>query len=403
MFIPLRTNRPPRRRPLVTEGLIILNLLVYLSALVGEALGRIDRSAFASWGHLSRGEFEPFQLITYQFLHDPRGIGHLAFNMLFLWVFGCAVEDRLGRLSFLMFYLIGGAVAGIAHIALQPSPVIGASGSIAGLTGAFLALFPRSRIQVLLIFFIIGVYSIPALWFIGFFFLLDVLRQTGSLFGGSSDRVAYIAHIAGYLYGFFLAFLLLATSIVKREEFDVFYLFRQWRRRTAYRSVAKQQTGGAWESASADSTKQRKKTTRAAPLNEQQSQEATIRSEITRLLTAHDLPAAANRYRALLDLNASGVMPPDRQLDLANQFQAEDDTEMAARAYELFLGASPRHPAAAEVRLMLALLCVRKLGQKPRGVELIRVAQPRLTDPAQRELAAALLEEAGAPGVEPPS
>ena len=157
MFIPLRTDRPPKRRPLVTEALIIINLVIYLCGAAGAFLGWFENpAALTDFGHFDPGAFKWWQLFTYQFLHDPHGIWHIAFNMLFLWVFGAAVEDRLGRIGFLGFYLTGGIVAALAHAMTDPSPVIGASGAIAGVTGAFLALFPRSRIQVLFIFFIIG-------------------------------------------------------------------------------------------------------------------------------------------------------------------------------------------------------------------------------------------------------
>ena len=163
MFIPLRTNRPPRRKPVVTEALIALNLAVYLLGAAGAYLSLFEGpEALANFGHFDPRNFKAWQLLSYQFLHDPHGIWHIAFNMLFLWVFGCAVEDRLGRIGYLAFYLMAGAVAGLAQMVFAPqSPVIGASGSIAGVTGAFLALFPRSRIQVLLFFFIIFSFSFP--------------------------------------------------------------------------------------------------------------------------------------------------------------------------------------------------------------------------------------------------
>ncbi len=256
MFIPLRTDRPPRRRPFVTEALIVVNLLVYLIGVAGTYFGTLEAGAISSFGHFYPREFQWWQLLSYQFIHDPDGIWHIAFNMLFLWVFGCAVEDRLGRGGFLGFYLVGGAVAAIAHSALAPeSPVIGASGSIAGVTGAFLALFPRSRIKVLVIFFFIGVFSIPSLWFIGFYFAIDVLRQSSSLLGGGEGNVAYMAHIAGYIYGFGTSFLLLATSVLKREEFDVFFVFTQARRRAAFRAASRHGPAGMFESAQADTAK----------------------------------------------------------------------------------------------------------------------------------------------------
>ena len=133
----------------MTEALIVINLLVYMLGLAAHYWDVVNLESLINFGHLGRLDFKPHQLVTYQFLHDPSSIWHVAFNMLFLWVFGSAVEDRLGHIGFLAFYLVGGAIAGATHMAFDPSPVIGASGSVAAVSGGFLAFFPRSRIQVL--------------------------------------------------------------------------------------------------------------------------------------------------------------------------------------------------------------------------------------------------------------
>jgi membrane associated rhomboid family serine protease len=398
MLIPLRTSRQLRRRPIVTQTLIIVNMLIYLIGLVGEAGGAFDRGALVDIGHLGRLDFQLWQLLTYQFLHDPGSIWHLAFNMLFLWVFGSAVEDRLGRTYYLGFYLSAGIVAGIAHMMTNDAPVIGASGAVAGVTGAFLALFPRSRIQILLFFFIIGVYSIPALWFIGFYFVIDLLRSLGNLLGGGGARVAYEAHLAGYAYGFAFCFALLAIGIIKRGEFDIFFLFVQARRRAKYRAAIKGTTGGMWESSSADTTRQLKeRSTREAKQprteTEQERKVFAARSEINRLIEEHQLEQAAGRYRDLLRDVPDAVMSESHQLDLANQFQAEGDHELAANAYELLLQRYPTCAKAPEVRLILGLIYSRRLGKPQRAKELIEQAKTRLVDTGQRALAEKLLSE----------
>src|SRR5262245_38264123 len=240
MFIPIRTDRPPRRTPLMTQLIILMNLVVYLVGAGGAWFGLFkDPTVIADFANFDPGHFRVWQLFTYQFVHDPHGIGHIAFNMLFLWVFGSAVEDRLRRLGFLGFYLAGGAVAALAHAAVTKDPVIGASGAIAAVTGAFLALFPRSRIQVLILFFYFGVVSIPSLWFIGLYVLVDLLRQISNLLGHGGSNVAYVAHLAGYAFGFAVGFALLATGVLKRQEFDVFFLFTQARRRAAFRAASR--------------------------------------------------------------------------------------------------------------------------------------------------------------------
>src|SRR5215470_5784345 len=195
MFIPLRTDRPPKHRPRVTEGLIVANVAIYLAGLIGHGIGAFDLQQFVTWGEFDPQHFRFWQIFTSMFMHDPFGLWHIAFNMVFLWVFGAPVEDRLGHVSFLAFYLMGGALAAIAHMMVSPAPIIGASGAIAALTGAFLALFPRSHILVLTLIGL-GVVSVPSAWFILLYFVVDVLRQAGELLGRGGGGVAYMAHIA---------------------------------------------------------------------------------------------------------------------------------------------------------------------------------------------------------------
>lgn len=397
MLIPLRTDRDFRRRPVVTETLIVVNLLVYLVMTAGAYLQWFDVGQFIATGGFRPVDFSVWQLLTYQFLHSPAGPWHIAFNMLFLWIFGGAVEDRMKRLSFLMFYLMAGVIAGLAHMMVTQSPhspLIGASGSIAGVTGAFLALFPRSTIKVLVFFFIVGIFHIRSLWFIGFFFAMDVLRQTRDLFGDGGSNVAYMAHIAGYIFGFLLAFALLAMHIIKHEDTDVFFLFKQSRRRAAFRAASKGQAAGMWESASADTAKRIEKQKKSRPFTAEQQRQSEQRAEINRLLADHDLPTAASLYRELLSDHKDAVLAEQRQLDIANQLYAEGDHKTAARAYELFLDSYPGSGNVHEVRLILGIIYTRRLSEPQRARELLEQARTRLSE-QQAELARQLLAELG--------
>jgi membrane associated rhomboid family serine protease len=391
MLIPLGTDRPPKRAPIVTEGLIVANMIVYLAGLIGQFAGAFDVAALANFGHFDPQHPRVWQLLTYQFLHDPYSIFHLAFNMLFLWVFGAPVESRLGRVGFLAFYLGAGVAAGLGHAQLSDAPVIGASGSIAGVTGGFLALFPRSRIRIVFFFFLIGLYQIPALWFIGFYFVIDFLRQAWQIVGGGGSQVAYGAHLVGYAYGFLIGFLLLATGVLKHEEFDVFFLFKQARRRAAFRAASRGNAAGLFESASADTAKRlATQARRAKAVPEEQNE---LRIAITRLLEQHDLPQAVRRYRQLLELDESAVFGERRQLDLASQLYAEEDWTTAARAYELVLKHYPQSPSADEVRLLLGTLYARYLRDYDRARALLDEARRRLRDPEQTKLAERLIAE----------
>ncbi|MCH8314840.1 MAG: rhomboid family intramembrane serine protease [Planctomycetes bacterium] len=390
MLIPLRTDRPPKRRPVITEALIIVNLLVYLVGVAGPFFDWFEHGAVAGFGHFDPHDFRAWQLVTYQFLHDPGGFGHIAFNMLFLWVFGAAVEDRLGRMGFLGFYLIAGMVAALAHSAVTTNPIIGASGSIAGVTGAFLALFPRSRIKILVFFFLIGVYNIPSLWFIGFYFVIDLLRQ---LSPGDSN-VAYMAHLAGYVYGFGVGFALLALNILKREEFDVFFLFKQAKRRAAFRAASKSGPAGMWSSAQADTSKRLAKiAAKAEPITEREQQHFEKRTEISRLIAAHDLPGATKAYKELLDEAPQAVLAEPYQLDVANQLYADSEHATAASAYELFLEKYASSYKANEVRLILGLIYARRLDKPTQAKALIEQAKSKLRDKRQSALADQLLAE----------
>ena len=416
MIIPLRTNRPPKRTPVITQALIVVNMVVYLAGVSGSYFSLAESAQLmANWGHFDPHDFKAWQLVTYQFLHDPHGIWHLAFNMLFLWVFGSAVEDRLGRVGFLGFYIGGGAVAAVAHAMVNQAPVIGASGSIAAVTGAFLALFPRSKIQILVFFFIIGFFSIPSLWFIAFYIGIDVLRQLSDFMGAGDSDVAYMAHIAGYVYGFSVGFFLLATKLLEREEFDVFFLFTQVRRRAAFRAASKQGPSGMWDSAQADTGKRLAKRTAQetdTPPTAEQLRRAELRTKINKLLAAGDVAEAARSYQLLLgETSPSNLEAPSKtaddeaaaisatvlaeqgQLDIASQLFSLGAHADAARAYELLIQSYPSTARGDEVRLILGLLYARHLDLPQRARELIEQAKPRLRDEGQTRLADQLLSE----------
>jgi membrane associated rhomboid family serine protease len=133
------------------------------------------------------------------FLHGS--LLHIGGNMLFLWVFGNNIEDRMGVLPYIAFYLVSGVVATLAHVLVQPNstvPLIGASGAIAGVMGAYLVLFPRVRIRTVFIFFLILIRDIPAVWLLAAWFLLQ-------FFTGNDSGVAWVAHVGGFVFGALVA------------------------------------------------------------------------------------------------------------------------------------------------------------------------------------------------------
>jgi membrane associated rhomboid family serine protease len=256
-MIPIRDTLPSRRFPIVTVALIVINLLGFLFqgylqtqperlndgiAWQNEGLAPPGLDADAYRAHvysggdpsyypisagnylitqyavipaeLLRGEDLPpavpvplwLTVLTSMFLHG--GLLHLLGNMLYLWIFGDNVEDAMGPIRFLIFYIVCGAAAALAQIAVDPGsaiPFIGASGAIAGVLAAYFMLFPYARVLTLVpIFFFLRLIPIPAVFLLGFWFLLQVINGAGSL--GSGGGVAWFAHIGGFVAGAILVF-----------------------------------------------------------------------------------------------------------------------------------------------------------------------------------------------------
>jgi membrane associated rhomboid family serine protease len=221
-MIPLRDANPTRRTPIVTLGLIVACFVVFgwelglqatseasLNAFVTE-WGVVPAELLAAWG---AGQFisqETATLVTSQFLHG--GWLHLLGNLLYLWIFGNNIEDRLGSALFLFFYLGGGVVAGLTQVAIDPDssvPLIGASGAIAATLGAYIVLFPGARITTLVFLgFFYQLIEVPAILVLGFWFLLQLLDGIGSLGMESGAGVAFFAHIGGFVFGAGIAWLL---------------------------------------------------------------------------------------------------------------------------------------------------------------------------------------------------
>ena len=154
-------------------------------------------------------------IFSSMFIHG--GLVHFAGNMMFLWVFGDNIESRLGHVKYLLFYVGTGAVATLSHFAVDPNsqaPLVGASGAIAGIMGAYLLLYPFNRIRALVIFFFITVIELQFLAFLGFFFLYQVINGLGLLGLAAGVNVAHMAHVGGFVAG---VALIAAYKLVIRE------------------------------------------------------------------------------------------------------------------------------------------------------------------------------------------
>jgi membrane associated rhomboid family serine protease len=202
-------NSARRSVPVVTYALILLNVLMFLVELTA------GEQFIMQWSVVPRrllsnpaGDFPT--LFTAMFMHA--GWLHLGSNMLYLWIFGDNVEDALGHLKFLVFYLICGLAADAAQIIVGPGsniPNLGASGAIAGVLGAYLVLFPRGQVRVLMGY---GVIPMPALVVIGLWIVLQLVSGIGSISTtAETGGVAYMAHIGGFFAGLIMAFILRGT------------------------------------------------------------------------------------------------------------------------------------------------------------------------------------------------
>ena len=215
-MIPLRDKNPTQRAPIVTVALIVVNVAVFVYE-VGLG-GRLEHFFYAFGvvpadivGSLASGTFNPgaiIALFTSMFLHG--GWLHLGGNMLFLWIFGDNVEDKLGHFRFLVFYFLCGLVASTLHIFISPhstTPTVGASGAISGVLGAYLFMFPRARVVTLIpIFIFIQIAELPALFVLGFWFVMQFfngLLALGYETGGMGG-VAWWEHIGGFVSGLIL-------------------------------------------------------------------------------------------------------------------------------------------------------------------------------------------------------
>jgi membrane associated rhomboid family serine protease len=355
-------------------------------------------------------------LLTYQFTHA--GWLHVLGNLLILWVFGPSIEDRFGKIGFTLFYLVGGVLAALVHGFFYPNPVVGASGAIAAVTGAFLVLFPRTHIKVLLFFFLVGVYELPAWVFIVFAVAKDIWG-----IGAPGEDVAFLAHIGGYAYGFGLAMLLLVTRILPHEDWSLFAIAKHAKRRADFKASARE-ADAEWKrrtevskpvaKPAARETEdpsrsrpgaggveerilwQRTDAQQVAAESKAENQRLTeLRAALAAKVESGDAEGASHALRALLR-EARGAVGSRRVLvDAGNLFVAEGRHNDATTAYEAYLGALKGAPDSDEnrVRLMLALVYQRYLKNPARATRVLAGIKGTFADNELHALAESLREE----------
>ncbi len=212
-MIPLRDTIPSRSFPWVTIALIITNVLVFLhqiglgyehGAAFVAVFGAVPAQFTGAAPHAAPALTPGLTIVTSMFLHG--GLLHLLGNMVFLWIFGNNVEDATGHLRFVVFYLVCGAAAAVTHIVTHPAsnvPMVGASGAISGILGAYFLLYPHARIVTLIwLGFFAQTVQIPAFLFLGFWFLMQSFSWAAG--GGDGGGVAVAAHVGGFVAGLLL-------------------------------------------------------------------------------------------------------------------------------------------------------------------------------------------------------
>lgn len=227
-MIPLKANIPTKTFPIISISFIVVNILIFSwqrltfdvaeCAVIFKYYGLIPIEFFTSL--IENHELLPYNVLTVftsMFLHG--GLFHVIGNILYLWIFGNNIEDALGRGRFFVFYFLSGIAAAIFQLLSDPSssiPMIGASGAVSGILGAYLVLYPRARIKTMFFIFIfIKIVDIPAFFLLTLWFFMQILFSGG-------DGVAYHAHIGGFIFGLLTGRLLSRNNTRKMKNTERF-------------------------------------------------------------------------------------------------------------------------------------------------------------------------------------
>jgi membrane associated rhomboid family serine protease len=390
MILPYRTNIRPYRTPYMNYALILVNVLCF-ALTYGPVTGRGGAMTFGLRPWAEQFMLLPatpyiWQFITYAFLHG--GLLHIGGNMFFLYLFGDNVNDKLGNLNYLCFYLAAAILSGLGHILIAggSAPILGASGAIAAVTGAYLVLFPRSLVTVVYWWFIIGTFDVPAIYFIGLkAILLDnvIARESAG-----STAIAYEAHLSGYAFGIASMFLLLALGVISSSHFDLWSLAKQWNRRRRYRDVVQSGYDPFTGTVHTPGTPHK----RPSPLDKHQlEQVVALRTEITALIAAGNLASAADKYLTLMQVDPLQLLPKQYLLDIANQLMASGKHAESASAYERFLVHYSNYEYKEQVELILGILYARYLANPELAIKHLELAKQGILDQGQLKMCEAEL------------
>ncbi|MGA1979199.1 MAG: rhomboid family intramembrane serine protease [Sedimentisphaerales bacterium] len=381
-ILPIRTSIRPWRAPYANYALIAANALIFLLTYwphrnpLTEA-GEILRPAALQF-MLTPARPYLWQFVSYAFLHS--GFLHIGGNMFFLYLFGNNVNDKLGNIGYLCLYLAGAVFSGIGHTLMSSSPVIGASGAVAAVTGAYLVLFPQTLVTVFYWFFyFIDTFEVSALYFIAFKLIVwDNIVEPRF----SPSAIAYSAHLAGYAFGILAMVVMLATGLIGGSRFDLWAMIKRWNQRRHYGDVV---SDGYDPFAGRTTAKQIKVKEIKKTAAQQQREEKIkqLREEIASRTLQHNLSAAAEVYLELIELDSEQLLPRQHLLDIANQLASESKHAESAQAYEKFLTHYSNYEYVEQVELMVGILYSRYLHKPELAIKHLQAAAQKLSDPGQ--------------------
>jgi hypothetical protein len=291
----------------------------------------------------------------------------------------------MGNVGYVCFYLAAAVFSGIGHVLFSNSPVLGASGAVAAVTGAYLVLFPRSLITVVYWFIFIGTFEIQASLFIA----LKLIILDNIIYTSVSSQIAYGAHLAGYAFGIATILLLLSTKLLQTEQTTLWMIIKQWNRRRQFRdSAPSRQPGQKTKWVKAEIKKTHAQITRDREI-------AEFRTRITNCLTQHNLTDAALIYIELIEIDAEHILPRQQQLDIANQLMASREWQQSADAYEKFMKQYGNSQHYEQVELMLGILYARYLNESEKAIEYLNRARKAIADPGQVKMCEDQLRKLG--------
>lgn len=378
-MLPIATSIKPKQTPYMNYFLIAANAILFIlsygpHSVYGQYIEPIR--PWASGFKLYPDHPYIWQFVTYAFLHA--NLMHIIGNMFFLYLFGNNVNDKLGNIGYLCFYLGGAVFSGIGYTLISSNPILGASGAVAAVTGAYLVLFPNTLVTVVYWLFFIGTVEIRALYFIA----LKLIFWDNILAADPNRGIAYNAHLAGYLFGILAILGLLSLGLIESNFNDLWSMLRQWNRRRRFRDAV----SGGYDPYQPSRVRKTVSSHVESADSPQQQEIMKLRSRIGNAMNNRNASEAAADYLELQKIDSNQILPRQLQLDIANQLMSEGRWQASAAAYEKFLSVYENYEYIEQVHLMLGLLNSRYLNNPSTGLDYLKKAHQRLTDPGQKSM-----------------